>query len=90
MTSAFQLRVRVLEARGIRAADFGGTSDPFVEVRIKNSTQVFKTRGVYPFLLLCCVFSPSLSLSVILSQSLSWNAHLALYPRFVIQPSRRR
>jgi Ca2+-dependent lipid-binding protein len=36
----------VIEARGIKGADFGGTSDPFAEVRIKDHTQSFKTKTI--------------------------------------------
>jgi len=36
------ISVRCIEARGVKAADFGGTSDPFVEVRIKGHTEFKK------------------------------------------------
>lgn len=36
----------VIEARGIKAADFGGTSDPFVEVRIKGQTHALRTKTI--------------------------------------------
>jgi len=41
-----RLVVRVIEARGLKAADWGGTSDPFTELRIKASTIVHKTRTI--------------------------------------------
>lgn len=41
-----KLVVRVIEARGLKAADFGGTSDPFCELQIKNDHFSYKTRVV--------------------------------------------
>jgi len=41
-----KLVVRVIEARGLKAADFGGTSDPFAELRIKNDNFSYKTRTI--------------------------------------------
>jgi len=41
-----RLIIRVIEARGVKAADFGGTSDPFAELRIKNESHVLQTRVI--------------------------------------------
>ena len=41
-----KLCVRIIEARGLKAADWGGTSDPFVEVRIKNDPHMLKTKVI--------------------------------------------
>lgn len=41
-----RLVIRIIEARGLKAGDFNGTSDPFVEVRIKNQTQHYKTKTI--------------------------------------------
>jgi C2 domain/XYPPX repeat (two copies) len=38
--------IKIVEARGIKAADFGGTSDPFVELRIRGDTQALKTKTI--------------------------------------------
>lgn len=50
----------VIEARGIKAADLGGTSDPFVELRIKGQTHSFKTQTIKVIRLLIVRF-PSLT-----------------------------
>ena len=39
------LVLRLLEARNLKAVDFNGLSDPFVEARIKNETAFFRTKG---------------------------------------------
>lgn len=41
--SKARLEIAVLEARDLKAADFGGTSDPFVELRIKDTSFAVKT-----------------------------------------------
>lgn len=38
--------VRIIEARGLKAADFFGTSDPFVEVRLKGHSEFYKTKVI--------------------------------------------
>ena len=38
-----RLNVIVIEAKGLIAADVGGTSDPFVQLRIKNRGKPIKT-----------------------------------------------
>ena len=43
----------VIEARGIKAGDFGGTSDPFVEVRIKGQTHYLRTKTIKKTLTPC-------------------------------------
>jgi len=44
--NAPKLVVRVIEGRGLKAADWGGTSDPFVELRIKGQTASVKTQVI--------------------------------------------
>jgi hypothetical protein len=39
-----KLQVKVLEARALHGDDFGGTSDPYVEVRIRNEAHSYKTK----------------------------------------------
>jgi len=41
-----RLQMRIIEARGIKAGDIGGTSDPFVEMRVRGTTFVQKTNVV--------------------------------------------
>jgi len=41
-----KLSIRIIEARGIKGVDHGGTADPFVEVRIKGRTQCEKTKVI--------------------------------------------
>jgi len=41
-----RIRVRIIEARGLKAADMGGTSDPFCEVRLLNNVDVHKTKVI--------------------------------------------
>ncbi len=36
----------MIEARGLKAADIGGKSDPYVEVRIKGQVQSQKSRVI--------------------------------------------
>jgi hypothetical protein len=43
MSSPFMLKVTVVEARNLKAHTFGGGRDVFVEVRIKDHTDCFKT-----------------------------------------------
>jgi C2 domain len=41
-----KLIVKVIEARGVKAADWGGTSDPYTELRIKDTTATWKTKTI--------------------------------------------
>eukprot|EP01115_Flamella_aegyptia_P001786 TRINITY_DN13009_c0_g1_i1.p1 TRINITY_DN13009_c0_g1~~TRINITY_DN13009_c0_g1_i1.p1 ORF type:complete len:131 (+),score=57.72 TRINITY_DN13009_c0_g1_i1:194-586(+) len=41
-----KLTVRIIEAKNLRAEDYNGSSDPYVEVRLKNEVQEFKTKVV--------------------------------------------
>jgi Ca2+-dependent lipid-binding protein len=46
VSSLSQIIITVIEARGIKAADMGGTSDPYVELRLTNDTQHHNTKPI--------------------------------------------